>query len=132
MDIPRMFREVDFEFRGVSTGKYSELSVGPRIYLLGGATEIMPDLAPGMHVSKVDHHSLLGSVGLGLATHSTTTTEFDLPTLVGSVLVYGRINYVFAVSERWGVGTVVSASLNITANYMSLAYFLSVGPRYKF
>ena len=132
LDMPRMFHQTDVEFRGVSTGKYSEISVGPRLYLLGSAPELAPEFSSGTRVSRVDQHLLLSSAGVGLASHSTRTVEYDLPALVGSFMVYGRLNYVFSLSERWAIGTVASVSMNVAVHYFSFVYSMSVGPRYKF
>jgi len=130
--LPKLIENRDIEIAGASTGKYSEFSVGPSFYMLGEEPQEDPSSGMGTTVVRVSDWTVLGSTGLGFVIHSTRTKDLDLPAIVVGMLVYFRVNAIYAFNDQWSLGMQFSSSVGIAQNYFTVSYFTGLGPRYRF
>jgi hypothetical protein len=88
---------------GMSDRKWNEIALLKPVYLFGQNPEFDPTLDGITKVRRIQKHSLIWSYGVGLYTHNTKTTRFDLAALVTGLTVLNHFEFQYAINDRFSL-----------------------------
>jgi hypothetical protein len=118
------------EFAVLTNGRWSEGSLLKPFYLYGQGPRFDTGTGDMIRAQTISDWRWISSVGVGYYSHTTTTSDFNLPILVAGLSLTNMNQFIYSINDEWSLAAMVQLTFGwsksdtsfLVGNYVGLVY----------